>query len=490
MELLQRLLISVALVAALLLLRMATRRRPLPAPPWKLLVLALAVWTLFAGVHAPGGIRWLGVIDDLAFVYALISLGGWLVLDCPPALGWWEPVAKILRDLLGLGIGGIATVVLLQRQANLNLVGLVTTSAVLTAVIGLAAQETLKDLFAGIELQVDPPFRVGDWIEVGDSSGTVVSLTLMSTELQRTDSSLVTLPNSKVADAPMRRFSQRRPAGNRFAIALGYEIPPHQARLVLERVLAQHPLVLQEPPPVAWISSYDNAVVRYELMAHHRNGSEKNRLQMRSDLMEQIWYALEREGWTLPYPVQQWQRASPQRDPHHPAATDAPLAAAMLRRSWLFAQLEPAQVEQLAPAVRCLRFGPGETIVREGDEGNALFQVVNGEVEVFKQDGTELGRSVAVLGRDQIFGEMTLCTGEPRTATVRSRRECVLLEVERTDLLPLVEADTGLLQELSRIVAQRRAELESLSSPDAAARQVSILQRMRHIFAVARGPEA
>ena len=163
---------------------------------------------------------------------------------------------------------------------------------------------------------------------------------------------------------------------------------------------------------------------------------------------------------------------------------DACLTAELLRRSWLFTQLDPEQVNRLAPEVRCLRFGSGETIVGEGEEGEALFQVVDGEVEVFKADGSPLGRSVAVLGRDQIFGEMTVCTGEPRTATVRSRGECVLLEVERDDFMPLVEDDAGVLDALAAIVGQRRSELEKLSSPDAARRQTSILERMRDLFGI------
>lgn len=91
---------------------------------------------------------------------------------------------------------------------------------------------------------------------------------------------------------------------------------------------------------------------------------------------------------------------------------------------------------------------------------------------------------MAVLGRDQIFGEMTVCTGEPRTATVRARGECVLLEVERDDFMPLVEDDAGVLDALAAIVGQRRSELEKLSSPDAARRQTSILERMRDLFGI------
>jgi CRP-like cAMP-binding protein len=242
--------------------------------------------------------------------------------------------------------------------------------------------------------------------------------------------------------------------------------------------------VLIDPPPEVLISDYEDSQIRYELQACQRGPSEGARLRLRSELLEQIWYAVERQGWEFPYPVRELKRRQTPRDPAHPTGVDASLTAELLRRSWLFAQLDPEQVMRLAPEVRCLRFGSGETIVGEGEEGDALFQVVDGEVEVFKADGSPLGRSVAVLGRDQIFGEMTVCTGEPRTATVRSRGECVLLEVERDDFMPLVEDDAGVLDALAAIVGQRRSELEKLSSPDAARRQTSILARMRDLFGI------
>jgi CRP-like cAMP-binding protein len=242
--------------------------------------------------------------------------------------------------------------------------------------------------------------------------------------------------------------------------------------------------VLKEPAPEVWISAYEDSQIRYELLTYQQGASEGERLRLRSELLEQIWYAVERQGWELPYPVRELQRRQPRSDPSHPTGVDAPLTAELLRRSWLFAQLDPDLVARLAPSVRCLRFGSGETIVAEGEEGEALFQVVQGEVEVFKADGSPLGRSVAVLGSDQIFGEMTVCTGEARTATVRARGECLLLEVEREDFMPLVEADAGLLEALAGIVSRRRAELEKLSSPDAARRQTSMLERMRHLFRI------
>lgn len=194
-----------------------------------------------------------------------------------------------------------------------------------------------------------------------------------------------------MADNPMRRFSQHEPVGNRFEIALGYEIPPARARQLLLRVMAENPLVLVDPEPEVLISAYEDSRIRYELQGYQRGPSEGDRLRLRGELLEQIWYALERQGWELPYPVRELKRRQTQRDPSHPTGVDASLSAQLLRRSWLFAQLDPEQVNRLASEVRCLRFGSGETIVAEGEEGEALFQVVAGEVEVFKADGSPWG---------------------------------------------------------------------------------------------------
>jgi small-conductance mechanosensitive channel len=107
----------------------------------------------------------------LLWTISLIKLVSWAILEVPADLGWWRPTAKILRDLIDLAIITAITLVIIHRDYSINLVGIAATSAVLTAVIGLAAQETLKNLFAGLSLQLESPFHEGDWIELGNTKG-------------------------------------------------------------------------------------------------------------------------------------------------------------------------------------------------------------------------------------------------------------------------------------------------------------------------------
>jgi CRP-like cAMP-binding protein len=154
-----------------------------------------------------------------------------------------------------------------------------------------------------------------------------------------------------------------------------------------------------------------------------------------------------------------------------------------LRNAWLFRGLDDRQLEILVENVRFVRFGPGDIILNQGDEGSILYQVVRGQVEVLVSSAGQPFVSVAVVGEGTILGEMSLLTDEPRSASLRAVGECMLLEVERRDLQPILHSDPELLERLAAIVADRRAALEKLSSDQAETREQGILEIMRKLFA-------
>lgn len=120
----------------LLVARRVLITRQLPAPPWRMptaALLLLAFGDALISRSPAGGSSLLLQLDKLAGGYGLVALLGWALLELPPALGWGRPMPRILKDLLLLSISAVITVLALQ-EARVNLVGLVTTSAVLTAV--------------------------------------------------------------------------------------------------------------------------------------------------------------------------------------------------------------------------------------------------------------------------------------------------------------------------------------------------------------------
>jgi len=426
---------------------------------------------------------WYQLLLKLVFVYTALRLLAWLSFDCPAAVGAWRGPSKILRDLgLLVSTAGIS-VVLVQQHTKINVVGLLTTSAVLTVVIGLAAQETLKDMFAGISLQLDPPFREGDWIELGQARGTVKQLTLMNTHLNAMDGGQVVIANSAVAMATLRRFRPSDPVGNRFSLGLDYGLPPSEALALLRKVLDLHPRVLSHPQAKAWVSAYDDSSITYEILAFQSQAGDYPSFELRSELLEQIWYALERIGQTVPFPVMEIRRHSGLGSigEHDFSQAGAVERAALLSTNPLLGSLNSVQLKQLAGVARRLRFAQSEVIVREGDSGDALFQIISGCVEVLKQDPYGLQFPVTQLGPGDVFGEMTLCVNEPRNATVRALDQVVLLEIEGADLQPLIEEDPSLIEAIATLVSERRSELDHLSKGSKEQRE-NLIRRMKQRF--------
>jgi small-conductance mechanosensitive channel/CRP-like cAMP-binding protein len=487
---LMRIWFSVLLLTLVLFaVRRGCRRRGLPQPPWRLPLLAVVAWGVLASLPLtglpPSQRLWLSLSDDLLRAFAAIRLLIWLTLEVPGGLGWWRNPPELLLQLLTVGGSALATVVILRQGARLNVLSLLTTSAVLTAVVGLASQEALKDLISGLELQLSDDFRVGDWIELaGGQNGIVTSISWRDCGLRTPDDGLLVVPNSKItADVLLNRSHWDRCA-QRIRVGLDYGFPPARAQRLLAEVVADHPDVLREPAPRVRLASFDDSAITYEIQVWNRLVGV-SQLDLRSDLLTRIWYALRREGQTIPYPVRQ---VEPRRQPQ-PLDLDAPVTAvsgARILAGGLFANLTVEQRDRLLEASQSPGFGPGEVIVREGAEGDSLFVVLAGRVEVSKElDGKPV--VVRELGGGEVFGEMTLFLDAPRSATVRALEECRLLRVGRPAVRSLLDGDPGLLERFATLVAARRAELEQLSQEEQRAHNRGLLLTMRQLFSALAG---
>jgi small-conductance mechanosensitive channel/CRP-like cAMP-binding protein len=478
---------TLGLAVLLVALWLICRRTKLAPVPLRLPGLAILLWivhaSLPASIAASENKLWLDLTLHLGQSYAALQLAFWLTLELPAPISWWPHPPKILRDLGALTIGAALTLIVLQRAADINVVGLVTTSAILTAVIGLAAQEALKDLFAGIMLRVDSPFEEGDYLELGDDvNGWVVSLTLLSTRLRHVHGALITLPNSMMWQKNMRRFSPKGPIARELHINLDRELPPNQATELLLKVAESCPSVLKNPAPEAIVYAYHDFANTYELEVWQEDPTDLGYDELRGEVLSQIWYALERIDQRVPYPITEFKRRLGSSGPESPVSYDLQDRIAILAKSPLFGQLTESQLGGISKLTRCIRFGQGERIIVEGDEGNTLYQIVSGEVAVIKkmQDG-EL-RELARLGAPAIIGEMSVFNEEPRSATIEALGPCVVLEVERDDLRPLLQHEPKVLEMLAAVISQRRAELLKLSSETKLQQEGSLLSKMRIMF--------
>ena len=381
---------------------------------------------------------------------------------------------KILRDLLDFILYVVAAVPILKTQLDIDLTGLLATSAILSVVLGLALQETLGNLFAGLSLQLERPFRAGDWIKVGDYVGRVVQIAWRATRIETSRLEEITIPNSNIAKQPLRNYTKGgQPVGIDFEIGVSYSTPPNTVRAEVIEALREIPLVLKSPPPLCRLVSFGDSAVMYLVRFFVSDFNDAPNAQ--DEAYTRLWYRFSRAGIEIPYPQRVVHtKALESRGEHSHQA--------LLSELDLFAPFSPEQRAELARAALERRFGRGEALIREGDQGETFYVIVSGEVAVARA-GTEVVR----LGRGAYLGEMSLLTGEPRSATVVATTDVVVLELDREAFARHFSAHPERAQQMSELLATRRSQLEAIAVATGATapegtKANEILRRLKSIF--------
>lgn len=383
------------------------------------------------------------------------------------------PSAKIQRDVVDFLLYVVCAIPILKTQLKIDVTTLLGTSAVVSLVLGFALQDTLGNLFAGISLQLERPFDVGDFIRVGPHEGRVVQIAWRSTRLETVRRELVTVPNSQVAKDHLVSFSGSGGVAFELQIGAAYAAPPNLVKSEILETLRESPLVLDEPAPWVRVQSFDDNAVHYLVRVYLEDYASLP--HARDEVLSRLWYRFARAGIEIPFP---------QRVVHLRQGEPAParVAAELLGRLELFAPFSPPELEAIARAAVERRFGVGEAIVTEGREGSTFFVVVAGRVSV----RLAIGKEIAVLGRGQGFGEMSLLTGEPRAASVVALEDSTLLELDRQVFAQHFAEHPDRAAQLAELLEQRRGELDLATRAgglgSAPAREARMLDRLREIF--------
>ena len=395
-------------------------------------------------------------------------------------------MSAIFRDVASVIAYFLVIVAVLRSTLDINLASLVATSAALTVIVGLALQDVLSNLFSGLVLELEAPFSRGDWVRVGTFEGKVEETGWRTTKLRTRVNELVTLPNAMLSKDALVNYSRPDPSfGDTLHVEAAYEAPPNVVKDAVMAVLDADAAVLRVPRAEVRLTKYGESGVAYAIRYWITDFDNLERIRNR--IMTNLWYAFQRASIRIPFPA---------RDLFlYPGTAPELLAAApsdaidMLRRVPLLAPLDDAELERLAGRARRITFGAGEFIVREHEPGDSFYVIVRGSAEVMLgSDGA--ARVVGRLTPSDIFGEMSLLMGEPRTATVRAATDIVVLVVDRDAFKDIISADPAILDPLSEIAARRQAEqqehrrsLASMSSPEADRQQAQRLrERIRAFF--------
>jgi len=378
------------------------------------------------------------------------------------------------------------------RLAGVDLASLVTTSAIITAVIGFSMQQSLGNVLGGVMLQLDRSLRPGDWVRVDDVTGRIVEITWRHTAIETRNGETVVVPNGWLIQNRFTVLGTRADPGApwRRWIRVNVDLSANPADVcrVLEDSVRNATIenVAHSPPPSAVLTDfgprYGSYALRYWIVDRGPDDATDGRVRLH------MAAALARHGMRLGVPYQE-QLDLQDNDAHRKAEAEAEHGrrVAAIAAVALFAPLSEAERESLAAHLVYAPFAAGDVMTRQGAVAHWLYLIVSGIADVSVE--TPAGRrDVGTLGPGEVMGEMGMMTGAPRRATVTARTDIACYRLDKSGFAEILRNRPDIAEAISRILAARAAELagrETAAPAPHAPPHRDILERIRHYFGIA-----
>jgi small-conductance mechanosensitive channel/CRP-like cAMP-binding protein len=415
----------------------------------------------------------------------LIRLGAMLVFrSVLPVLRMAMP--RIVEDLVTTGVV-IAWLMYWLHDVGVDLASLVTTSAVITAVLAFSMQDTLGNILGGLVLQLDDSVRVGDWVKIDDISGQVVDVRWRHTAVETRNRETVVIPNGWLVK---NRFmvigsrSETKPTWRRWVwLDVDASASPGRVIQLLEDAVNNADIahVLRDPPPSAVLMEMGARGARYALRywMNFPRADDPTDSMVRMRLLA----ALARSGIALA--IKREERLHIRADEGERAEAEYARRRHALTGIELFASLSSEELDALAHGLVAAPFLAGDTITRQGAVAHWLYLIVAGDADVWYEDNG-LRTHVATLATGSVFGEMGMMTGEPRGATVTAKTDVECFRLDKTAFESIIHSRPDIAGEISTIIVNRRMELDSLRDSagklTSASQREVVLARIRSFF--------
>ena len=359
-------------------------------------------------------------------------------------------VSKLIRDLVALSILIVTVACVVYFVFNRSVVGIFAASGVMAIILGYSAQATLSDVFAGLGLNITKQFSEGDLIRVfglGDVVGKVQDINWRFVNFLTLEGNNLSIPNSVVAKQPIANLSPPSlTRGIEILIPMPDNISPDKVKNILVSAAKQSFKVAKDHEPVASLLQMKGAENTFQLAYYTREPDENI---VSDEIQSIIWYQLRRQG------VKQSEGFD---------LRPLDRIKESLKKTDLFAFLNDEELGVLAENCGYHEYGPPERILEQGQKNESLFIIVKGLVEVFITTPTNQTVSVATLTTGQYFGEMSLLTGDPVSATIIFKSESIIIEISHDNISPLFSKRAELIDKMSEAVVLRKLHNESVRS--------------------------
>jgi small-conductance mechanosensitive channel/CRP-like cAMP-binding protein len=423
-------------------------------------------------------------------IYIVILFTEILLVDYLVPLRRRIPPPSLLREIVRWVLAIIVAFVLLRVMLNLDLSPIFFTSAAVTLVIGLALRDLLSNLFSGITLNMERPFRTGDWVMAGSQIGEVVNTTWRATRIKTLDGDFVIIPNATISTEQIINYhAPSKLHARHLMVGVSYEASPNKVKDVMAKAALETDGVLKKHSPVVWLKDFGDFSITYELKFWIDNYRLYNEIE--DEVRTRIWYSFKRNGIRIPFPIRNiYMRSVSAEDEKALRERQIGESIAVMSSIEILKPLNREELWELSSKAKTCYYGRGETLVRQGESGDSFFIIKEGEAEVSVVDERGKESVVAHLTREGFFGEGSLLTGEERSATVIAVEDTEVVVIEKSNFADILTRKPEICTSLSRILqsrlkelAEKRAVLEEIPEEEIEVESSSvILKKIRNFF--------
>ncbi|TVQ85478.1 MAG: mechanosensitive ion channel protein MscS [Chromatiaceae bacterium] len=360
-----------------------------------------------------------------------------------------ERLPKLVIGLIysGLLLGGL---ILFLWQQGYDFTGIWVSTGVVAAVIGFALQRTLGDLFAGITLGLERPFRIGDWLELpAGIVGQVVDINWRATHLRGWDNATHVIPNGRMAAEAFKNLhGDQHVFSPWYFIQIPAEVDPRFATALLLDAAMRCESVMKFPNPVVRLADGTGPPFRYMVWVHLRNYPAMFRA--REELFREIHRGLQEAGIAV----------SPQVHELHtrraPVITaEPPTIALALKAMDLAGNMTETELEQIAARSEYCQYNAGALLLAEGAVSDAFYVIAGGLVESAIRLADDTRKAIETLGPGKHFGITAMLTTEPSFLEFTARTDVTLIRIDLDCVRTVVAARPDLAELLAGVVKER-----------------------------------
>jgi len=407
------------------------------------------------------------------------------ILDRPKE-GGQIYIPEIISLLIQALLFGIPTLMVLSSVFDFELTSILATSGVLAAIVGLAIQANLSNMLSGIFVNIERPFSSNEWVTIGDKIGLVADVTWRSTRLRTLENTEITIPNEVVASSVITNWSRndkkRMSEGfhifNTFSFHPKHD-PQHISQLILNALKKVKPVDGRAHLNFQWVKFNDvdeyglKFTVGFDCLDRMLKFSQQNvvMLEIHKTLKHagismsagRLYTNLEEEAGF--HALKSNSRIPEHFDPEFYGEfnpyNETIKNKVLLQKVPIFMSMTDEEIDLIANNCKRSHYDISDLIIKQNDPGDSLFVIADGVVSVQVEQASGDLFTVSKLGVGDFFGEMSLMTGEPRTANIIAESPTVTLSVEKGIIKKVFEKNPRVSDMISDVLAKRKVDLEN-----------------------------